>query len=119
MACHRLGGEGAAVGPDLATVADKPAAQLIEAIFDPNRAVEQRYTVTLFVLDDGTTVNGLVVTETPATLTVLMAGGTHRVVKRSEIEEMKQLATSIMPVGLEALLSVEECADLLAAIRAK
>ena len=119
VACHRLGGEGAAVGPVLATVADKPAAQLIEAIFDPNRAVEQRYTVTLFVLDDGTTVNGLVVTETPATLTVLMAGGTHRVVKRSEIEEMKQLATSIMPVGLEALLSVEECADLLAAIRAK
>jgi hypothetical protein len=33
-------------------VAAKPPEQLIEAIFDPNRAVEQRYRVTTFVLDD-------------------------------------------------------------------
>jgi hypothetical protein len=36
------------------------------AIFDPNRAVEQRYTVTTFVLDNVTVASGLVVADAPA-----------------------------------------------------
>jgi putative heme-binding domain-containing protein len=119
IACHRLGGVGAEVGPDLATVATKPAAQLIEAIFDPNRAVEQRYTVTTFVLDDGTVASGLVVADAPGSVTIRMVGGGERVIKRGEIEEAQQLATSIMPVGLEAVITPQDCADLLAAIRDK
>ena len=117
IACHRHSGVGAEVGPDLATVGGKPPAQLIEAIFDPNRAVEQRYTVTTFVMDDGTVVSGLVVADAPGSVTIRMAGGVERVIKRGEIEESQQLATSIMPVGLEALITLQECADLLAALR--
>jgi putative heme-binding domain-containing protein len=108
---------GAEVGPDLATVAGKPPAQLIEAIFDPNRAVEQRYTVTTFLLEDGTVAGGLVVADAPGSVTIRMAGGTERVIKRGEIEESHPLTTSIMPVGLEAVISLQDCADLLAAVR--
>ena len=117
IACHRHGGAGNEVGPDLATVGGKPDAQLIEAIFDPNRAVEQRYTVTVIVLDDGTVASGLVVADTPGSLTIRMAGGVERVIKRRDIEETTALATSIMPVGLEAVITLEDCADLLAAMR--
>jgi len=117
IACHRHGGVGAEVGPDLATVGSKPPAQLIEAIFDPNRAVEQRYTVTTFVLEDGTAVSGLVVADAPGSVTIRMAGGAERVIKRGEIEESQQLATSIMPVGLEAVITLQDCADLIAALR--
>jgi putative membrane-bound dehydrogenase-like protein len=117
IACHRHGGVGAEVGPDLATVAGKPPAQLIEAIFDPNRAVEQRYTVTTFLLEDGTVAGGLVVADAPGSVTIRMAGGAERVIKRGEIEEAYPLATSIMPVGLEAVISLQDCADLLAAMR--
>jgi putative membrane-bound dehydrogenase-like protein len=117
IACHRHGGAGAEVGPDLATVGGKPPAQLIEAIFDPNRAVEQRYKVTTFVLEDGTVVSGLVVADAPGSVTIRMAGGAERVLKRDEIEELQQLATSIMPVGLEAVITPQDCADLLAALR--
>jgi len=117
IACHKYEGVGAEVGPDLATVAGKPAAQVIEAIFDPNRAVEQRYTVTTFVLHDGTAVSGLIVAETPGSVTLRMAGGMERVIRRGEIDETQQHATSIMPVGLEAVLSLQDCADLLAALR--
>ena len=119
IACHRLGGLGTAVGPDLATVGGKPPAQLIEAIFDPNRAVEQRYTVTTFVLEDGTVASGLVVADAPGSVTIRMAGGMERVIKRGEIEESQQLSTSIMPVGLEAVMTLQDCADLLAALREK
>ena len=118
-ACHRLGAIGSEVGPDLATVGGKPPAQLIEAIFDPNRAVEQRYTVTTFILEDGTVASGLVVADAPGNVTMRMAGGMERVIKRGEIEESQHLATSIMPVGLEALITLQDCADLLAALREK
>ncbi len=48
-----------------------------------------------------------------------MAGGVERVIKRGEIEESRQLMTSIMPEGLEALVTLQDCADLLAALREK
>jgi len=117
IACHRHEGLGTEVGPNLATVGSKPSAQLIEAIFDPNRAVEQRYTVTTFVLEDGTVASGLVVADTPGSVTIRMAGGAERVINRGEIEESQQLSTSIMPVGLEGVITLQDCADLLAALR--
>jgi putative membrane-bound dehydrogenase-like protein len=119
IACHKHGGAGPEVGPDLATVAGKPPAQVIEAIFDPNRAVEQRYTVTTFVLHDGTAASGLIVAETPGSVTLRMAGGMERLIRRGEIDETQQHATSIMPEGLEAVLSLQDCADLLAALQAR
>jgi putative heme-binding domain-containing protein len=79
--------------------------------------VEQRYTVTAFVLEDGTAVSGLIVAETPGSVTVRMAGGAELVIRRGELDESQQLTTSIIPVGLEAVISLQECADLLAALR--
>jgi putative heme-binding domain-containing protein len=118
VACHRLGEQGVEVGPNLATVGSKPAEQLIEAIFDPNRAVERRYTVTVVLLDDGTAHSGIVVSETPGGLVLRPAGGGDRVIRRSEIDELTTLETSIMPEGLESLVTVQDCADILAAMRA-
>ena len=61
--------------------------------------------------------SGLVVADTPGSVTIRMAGGTERVIRRGEIEESQQLATSIMPVGLEGVITLQDCADLLAALR--
>jgi putative membrane-bound dehydrogenase-like protein len=117
VACHRLGGRGVEVGPDLATVGTKPAEQLIESIFDPNRAVEKRYTVTVVELDDGTSHSGVVIAETPGVIVLRMAGGAEKLIKRGEIEDLTALKTSIMPVGLESLVTLQDCADILAALR--
>jgi hypothetical protein len=46
------------------------------------------------------------------------AGGGDRVIRRSEIDELTTLETSIMPEGLESLVTVQDCADILAAMRA-
>jgi putative heme-binding domain-containing protein len=116
-ACHKLGTAGAEVGPDLATVRDKPAAQIVEAIFDPSRAVEQRYRLTTLVLDDGTVASGVLTVELPASLVLRMAGGGDRVVPRAAIEEIVHAEKSIMPEGFETMISDQDCADLLAAIR--
>jgi putative heme-binding domain-containing protein len=105
-ACHRLG-----------TVREKPAAQLVEAIFDPSRAVEQRYRVTTLVLDDGTVASGVVTAELPGSLVLRMAGGGEKVVPRAGIEEIVVSEKSIMPEGFETTISEQDCADLLAAMR--
>jgi len=119
VACHLLGGEGAELGPDLGTVAAKPTGQLIEAIFDPNRAVEQRHATTQIQLKDGTIHLGLLVTETPGSVILRQAGGAEQILKRADIAEVKTLSTSLMPAGLEALITEQDCADLLSAIAGK
>lgn len=117
MACHQLGGQGVELGPDLATVAAKPTEQIIEAIFDPHRAVEDRNAVTEVRKKDGSVVAGLLAAETPHHLTLRLAGGVEIAVPRVEIRETKTLKLSLMPEGLEAVLSEQDCADLLARMR--
>lgn len=117
IACHKVRDLGVEVGPDLGTVISKPDEQLIEAIFDPNRAVEVRNAATQITKKDGSLVAGLLVTETPGNVTLRMPGGVEQVVLRSGIKEMKTLSTSLMLTGLEAVVNPQECADLIAWLR--
>jgi putative membrane-bound dehydrogenase-like protein len=116
MACHKLGGQGVEVGPDLATIATKPADQILEAIFDPNRAVEMRNAATQITRTDGTTIAGLISAETPASISLRLPGGVDMPIPRASIREMKTLTTSLMPEGLESVITPQEAADLLARI---
>jgi len=119
MICHKMGDLGIEVGPDLKTVATKPREQLIEAIFDPNRAVEQRNAATQVTKKDKTLVVGQFAAETPGNITIRMPGGAEVVVLRTDIQEMKTLTTSIMPEGLESVLTAQDVADVLTFIGGK
>jgi len=119
MICHKVGDLGIEVGPDLKTVATKPREQLIEAIFDPNRAVEQRNAATQVTKKDKSLVVGQLAAETPGNVTIRLPGGAEIVVLRTEIQEIKTLTTSIMPEGLESVLSAQDVADVLAFVVAK
>lgn len=113
MVCHKVRELGIEVGPDLTTVATKPREQLIEAIFDPNRAVEQRNAATQVTKKDGTLLVGQLVAETPGNMTLRLPGGAEMVVIRSDVRELKTLASSLMPEGLESVLSAQEVVDVL------
>ncbi|MEN3943344.1 c-type cytochrome [Prosthecobacter sp. SYSU 5D2] len=117
MACHRLGSAGAEVGPDLATVAAKPVAQILEAIFDPNRAVEQRNVTTQITRTDGSILAGILSAETPSAITLRLPGGVDFPVPRADIRSLKTLPTSLMPEGLESILTPQETADLIRRIQ--
>ncbi len=117
-ACHRLKGEGNEVGPDLGMVAAKPTEQILEAIFDPNRAVEMRYLTQTLTTKKGTTLSGMVTEETPNSLTVRTALGLKTVL-RADLASQTASTRSLMPEGLETLLTPQHAADLLAWIRAK
>lgn len=119
MICHKVRDLGVEIGPDLTTVATKSREQLIEAIFDPNRAVEQRNAATQVTKKDQNLVVGQLVSETPGNITLRLPGGAEIVVLRSDIREQKTLTTSLMPEGLEAVLSAQDVADTLAFIGSK
>lgn len=119
MVCHKVRELGVEVGPDLTTVATKPREQLIEAIFDPNRAVEQRNAATQVTKKDKSLLAGQLVSETPGNLTLRLPGGAEMVVLRADIATLKTLPTSLMPEGLESVLTAQDVADVLAFIASK
>jgi putative membrane-bound dehydrogenase-like protein len=117
-ACHRLKNEGHEIGPDLGTVAAKPDEQLLEAILDPNRAVEQRYLTHTVLTKDGKAHVGLLAEETANSLTLKLAGNTE-VILRADIAKSSAGTQSLMPEGLESVLKPQDVADILAWMRAK
>lgn len=117
--CHRFRGEGTEVGPDLGMVSDKPADWLVTAILDPGAAVEARYRAWNLVLEDGETVSGIVAAETSNNLVLRQAGDAERAILRGRIRSMEVMPGSLMPAGLEASLTREAMADLLAWIRGR
>ncbi len=112
--CHRLGGEGIEVGPDLATLTDRSPEALLVAILDPNRAVESKYADFTVHTVDGRVLNGLVASESASAVTLRRQEGKEDTLLRSEIEAMAASSRSLMPEGLENDLKPQDLADLIA-----
>lgn len=117
--CHRFKNEGTQVGPDLGTVADKPSAELITSILNPNSAVDPVYFETIMLLKDGTQQTGVVAGETVHTITLKNAGGFEETIQKSRVATMTRNHRSLMPEGLENSLGSEEMADLLKFLRSR
>ncbi len=115
--CHRLRGLGSDVGPDLGMLADKPTAHFLEAIFDPNKAVESRYLGFTLLTKSNRTLAGIIAAETPTSVVVRSPGGSEETVLRSDVQSLTGATTSLMPEGFEKILRPEDVADLMAYIR--
>lgn len=115
--CHALRGQGVAVGPNLAALTDRRAAFLLTAILDPNAAVADPYVAYFVETRDGRSLHGLVSSETATSLTLVNAGGVPETVLRTEIREIRAANTSLMPEGLEAGLTPQDLADLIAYVQ--
>ncbi|MGB8169450.1 MAG: PVC-type heme-binding CxxCH protein [Chthoniobacteraceae bacterium] len=115
--CHRLRGVGSEVGPDLGMLADKPAAHFVEAIFDPNKAVESRYLSFTLTTKANRTLTGIIAAESPTSVVIRSPGGGEETVLRSDLQTLTGAATSLMPEGFEKILRAEDVADLIAYIR--
>lgn len=114
--CHRLGGTGHAVGPDLASVADRSFPALLTAILDPNRAIEARYINYIATTTDGRVWTGILSDETTTAITLLGPDGRQDVILRVNLESVSATGKSLMPEGLEADLPPQAMADLIAFI---
>ena len=117
-ACHKTAHVGSEIGPHLRGIGQRRTERdLIEAIVFPSAAVVQSYESWSVLLDDGRVLTGVIHRETRDEL-VLSAGPdkTYRV-PRAAIEEMTRSDTSIMPAGLDKLLTEQDLADLVAYLK--
>jgi putative membrane-bound dehydrogenase-like protein len=115
--CHVAEGQGARVGPDLATVASRSPDDLLVHILDPNREVAPNYLNYTVALKDGRTLSGLIAEESAGALTLKRAEGATDVVLRGQIEEIASTGLSLMPEALDQGVDPQGLSDLIAYIR--
>lgn len=113
--CHRVGGEGEDVGPDLSGIgAQYQRKDLAESILFPSKVIREGYQAVVVATTQGQLLTGLVRGETAEALTLQDAEGRRHVIAKQEIEERRPSGVSLMPEGLNSGLSLQDFADLVA-----
>ncbi len=115
--CHRLEREGIDVGPDLFGVRDQEKETLLLHIIVPNREIPSGFEATVVITNEGETLIGWVTSETRASITIRQKGGLERTLLRDDVVSITVSSVSLMPEGLEATLSLQGMADVLAYLR--
>jgi putative membrane-bound dehydrogenase-like protein len=116
--CHKLFGEGQAVGPELTGSQRANLDYVLENVVDPNAVVPFDYKMTQFYLKDGRQLSGLVKGETPQTVTVRTVNE-EVVLSKADIDERKPTNNSVMPEGLFDALKPDELRDLMKYLTSK
>jgi putative heme-binding domain-containing protein len=112
--CHRAVGRGGTVGPDLSRIGRiRTRAELLESILFPDLIVAPEYRSFRVETRDGRVATGLVVRDDPDAITVRTADLAEARIARADVERMTPATTSLMPEGLEKLLTRQELRDLL------
>ena len=117
-ACHQYrGAGGSAFGPDLGEVRGRLPLALLTDILHPNRSIADGYELWIAELSDGSTLSGIIASETPVSVTFRQAGGGETTVARARLISMRIAPVSAMPEGLAASIDVEQMANLIASIK--
>jgi len=113
-ACHRLGGEGGKIGPELDGIGLRGADRLLEDLLDPSRNVDQAFRSTIISTTGGNTLSGLLLREEGEVLILADDKGKEVRVPADEIEERVVTRLSPMPDNLVDLLPETEFFNLVA-----
>ena len=112
--CHKVRAEGGKLGPDLTSIQrDRSAHDLLEAIVYPSVSLVREYeTYRVETKTSGHT--GIIQEQTPTAI-VLGTSQTNSIrIARADIISMDLQNTSMMPQGLDQLMTKQEIADLMA-----
>jgi putative heme-binding domain-containing protein len=102
--CHRLGDEGARVGPELTGAGKHGIRYFLENIIDPDAVIGTDFQMTLLETRNGDTISGLLVKETDSALTMRTTAG-ESVIPKTDIRQKSLSGKSLMPEGLLESLS--------------
>lgn len=119
--CHRFGGIGKDVGPDLTTIASRfKKKDVLESILWPSKVISDQYQAEMFELSDGKIVTGVIVRESAAAVLVRTAETPDKpvAVSKAQIANRAPSVVSLMPEGLVDALTQKQTADLLAFVLA-
>jgi putative heme-binding domain-containing protein len=110
--CHKLFGEGESVGPDLTHANRSDRDFLLVSIVDPSAVIRAEYLNYFVKTTDGRVLSGLLVEQTPASVTLLAAKGERTNIPRDKIKLLKESPVSLMPEGLLSSMKPQQLRDL-------
>jgi putative heme-binding domain-containing protein len=123
ISCHKMGDAGNAFGPELAKLEAKMTPlEITRHILEPSLKIDEKYRSTTLLTDDGRSITGLVVEETPTEVAIVenpVAKADPVRIKKSDIDERSTSPVSIMPKGLLDKLTRDEVLDLIAYVAAR
>lgn len=117
--CHKLDDVGHDIGPNLRSLTDPKPASLLTSILDPSAAVDGKFVTYIVLTDDGRTYAGMLASETGNSITLVEQEKKQHVILRTQVEEIHSTGKSLMPDGLEKVMTHQNLADLIAYIRKK
>jgi len=113
--CHQYQGQyGKVFGPDLGSIRNREKASILTDILNPNRSIAVNYDLWNVTKKSGEKFSGIMSSETPGSITLTQLDGQRITIARADIKMMQTADASAMPVGLEASISKEQMANLLA-----
>jgi quinoprotein glucose dehydrogenase len=110
--CHKAGGDGGEVGPDLAGIASRQNREyILESIVYPNKHIAQGFESVIVTLNSGTTYAGTLKTETPAEIEINSPEDGLVKIRKAEIKT-RERGLSGMPEEFRQILSKRDLRDL-------
>jgi putative heme-binding domain-containing protein len=111
--CHKIGGVGGLVGPDLTSIgAQAPADYLLESLLNPAAKVKEGYNAKLVRTQSDEVFAGIPVRESDDEVVLRLADGKEVTIDKDDIQDIKE-SRSLMPDGLLDSLTQEEAIHLL------
>ena len=111
--CHRYEGRGNVVGPDLSLISKQGSRkEILASILEPNRDVAPQFYTTLLQLADGSEFTGILL-RSSSNEVYRNNFGQEVTFQKTDIENRKELRSSLMPAGLLDSMSDTEVRDLL------
>ena len=114
-ACHRVSGEGGAIGPDLSTIARvRTRRDLLESVVDPGTTIANGFETYAVLTTEGRALEGVIQRATARAIVLRNTQRGETIVSRDEIQQLSRQTSSIMPDGLDRALTPQQLSDLLA-----
>jgi putative heme-binding domain-containing protein len=118
-ACHKLHDLGIALGPDLTAAERKDRESLVRNIVDPSSVIRQEFLSFAVATSDGRILTGLLAESKADTITLLDAKNQKTVLRRSDIDELKESPVSLMPEKILEEMTDQQIRDLFAFLQSE
>ncbi len=121
LSCHKMKGEGGAVGPELTEVLQRFKGDhrlVLKEILEPGYRIDPKYAVKTVLDLDGNVTSGIVVAEDKSSISLLVnpEAPTPTMVSKDNIDEIIPSTASMMPKSLLDKFTRDEVLEILAYI---
>jgi putative heme-binding domain-containing protein len=111
--CHAVRGQGGKIGPDLSNLIHRDYASVLQDIREPSAALNPDHIAYDITMLDGRLFFGVPRDAGNGKLVIGEAGGKETLVARAKIESMTPSRLSLMPEGIDKVLSPAKMRDLM------